>query len=174
MYFNNKTFAILTLCGSFIVASLFLACTNKVVSYRGRWVDDADRIALQEGGPHKGSWQTRDVIITYEYVKDAQNLQISGVVELSDHLKMGFSTLEYMNINVISVENGFVLDSKDIKTFGYRRYMAFMGKMTFETQLELSQGAVAVSFSYSGTVMEGGGRGDWRFWKVPSLNPPQE
>lgn len=174
MHFHNRTLAILTLCVSFIAGSLFLACNNKIVSYRGRWVDDADRIALQEGGPHKGSWQTRDVTIAYEYVKDAQSLQISGVVELSDHLKMGFSTLEYLNINVISLENGFVLDSKDIKTFGYRRYIDFMGKMTFETHLELSEGAVAVSFSYSGTVMEGGGRGDWRFWKVPSLNPPEE
>jgi hypothetical protein len=174
MRFNNKTLAILTLCVSFIAGSLFLACNNKVFSYRGRWVEDADRITLQDGGPHKGSWQTRDVIIAYEYVKDAQSLQISGVVELSDHLKTGFSTLEYLNINVISVENGFVLDSKDIKTFGYRRYIAFMGKMTFETHLELSEGAVAVAFSYSGTVMEGGGRGDWRFWKVPSFNPPEE
>ena len=174
MRFNNKTLAIITICMSFIAGSLFLACNNKFLSYRGRWVEEADRIVLQDGGPHKGSWQTRDVIIDYEYVKDAKSLQISGVVELSDHLKTGFTTLEYMNINVISLENGFVLDSKDIKTFGYRRYIDFMGKMTFETHLELSEGAVAVSFSYSGTVMEGGGRGDWSFWKVPSFNPPEE
>ena len=174
MHFNNRNFIILTMCVSFIAGSILLACNNKILSYRGRWVDDADRITLQDGGPHKGNWQTRDLTIAYEYVKDAQSLKISGVVELSDHLKMGFSTLEYLNINVISVENGFVLDSKDIKTFGYRRYMDYMGKMTFETHLELSEGAVAVSFSYSGTVMEGGGRGDWRFWKVPRLNPPKE
>ena len=174
MHFHNRTLAILTLCMSIILGIFFLACNNKVMSYRGRWVDDEDRITLQEGGPHKGNWQTRDLTIAYEYVKDAQSLKISGVVELSDHLKMGFSTLEYLNINVISVENGFVVDSKDIKNFGYRRYMAFMGKMSFETQLELSEGAVAVSFSYSGTVIEGGGRGDWSFWKVPSLNPPEE
>jgi hypothetical protein len=174
MRFNNKTLAILTICVSFIAGSLFLACNNKILSYRGRWVEEADRIALQDGGPHKGSWQTGDVIIEYEYVKDAQSLQISGVVELSDHLKNGFSTLEYMHINVISLENGFVLDSKDIKTFGYLRDIDLLGKMNFETRLELSEGAVAVAFSYSGTVMEGSGRADWSFWKVPRFNPPEE
>ena len=174
MRFKGKTIVIPIIFIALLVASLLLACNNKFLSYRGRWVGEADRIALKEGGPHRGSWQTRDVIITYEYTKDARSLQISGVVELSGHLKTGFPILEYMYVNVISLENGFVLDSKDIKTFGYRRHLDYMGKMAFKTRLELSEGAVAVAFSYSGTVKEGSDSGDWHFWKVPSYNPPQE
>ena len=171
---ENQTMVVFKLLMVFLLISLFFACNNKIMSYRGRWVEEADRLALQDGGPHKGNWQTRDVTIEYVYVKDAKSLQISGVVELSNHLKTGFTTLEHLNINVVSLENGFVLDSKDIKTFGYRRYIDYLGKMTFETRLELSEGAVAVAFSYSGKVVEGGGRGDWRFWKVPRFNPPEE
>ncbi|UCG09013.1 MAG: hypothetical protein JSV83_10325 [Desulfobacterales bacterium] len=170
---KNQTIVVFKLLMVFILISLFLACNNKIMSYRGRWVEEADRLVLQDGGPHKGRWQTRDVVIEYQYIKDAKSMQISGVVKLADHLKTGFTTLEYLNINVISLDNGIVLDSKDIKTFGYRRYIDYLGKVTFETRMDLSEGAVAIAFSYSGKVIEGGGRGDWSFWKVPRLSAPK-
>jgi hypothetical protein len=36
------------------------ACQGGLFSYRGRIVEPDKRLALSEGGPHKGSWQTFD------------------------------------------------------------------------------------------------------------------
>jgi signal transduction histidine kinase len=71
-------------------------------------------------------------------------------------------------------ENGIVIQTKPVKTFGYRRHFDLMGPMTFKGQFEKSEEAdiVAVAFSYDGTVMEGGGRTTWDFWKVPRRKPP--
>lgn len=65
------------------------------------------------------------------------------------------------------------MDTKGIKTFGYRRFIDFLGKMSFDGRWDLSGDTVAIVFSYSGKVIDGGGRTDWDFWKVPRRNPPK-
>ena len=162
---------------------LFFACAIKTSLSPGAWVEENDRIALQDGGPHKGSWQTRDLTIDYEYQEAAKNLKVNGEIKLADYIPKGYSTLDYLRLNVhLLASSGIVLQTKSIKIFGYRRSIDYLGEMTFNSQLDLPEDTVAFAFSYSGRASQGGGSpiGDnsssgqiaWDFWKVPRRSPP--
>ncbi len=171
------------LFGSFILIILLVACAGKLFTFEGSWVAEDDRISLQDGGPHKGKWQTRDVAIEYAYQQETQKLQISGVVKLGDYLTTGFSTLVHMTVDIFMLDaNGIVLNSELIQNLGYRRHLADLGKMTFTNQLELPADTAAIAFGYRGRVTEGGGgfnknlmgdRIDWDFWKLPGRKPSE-
>ncbi|UCG06284.1 MAG: hypothetical protein JSV83_20615 [Desulfobacterales bacterium] len=180
---KEKTVTLFKLFGLSLLIILLVACAGKMFTYMVSWVAENDRISLEAGGPHKGNWQTRDVAIEYAYQQDTQNLQISGVLKLGDYLTTGFSALEYLTLDIYKLDaDGIVLDSELIRTFGYRRYMDYLGKMTFNKQLDLPEGTSAIAFGYSGKVTQGGGgfretrtgdRIDWQFWKVPGRKPSE-
>jgi hypothetical protein len=162
---------------SFILLFLiqfFLACSGVNPLSRGAWVEEQNRIPVLNDGQQKGIWKTRDLSIKYELSQEASNVRISGVVDFGSPTK-GFGTLEYLTIYIHALkDNGIVLQTKPVKTFGYRRDIDLMGKMSFDGSFDLpgDVNIVAVAFSYSGTVIEGGGRTTWDFWKIPRRKPP--
>ena len=178
---KEKIMIALKLFGLSLLTILMVACAGKAFTYKGRWVAEDDRIFLQAGGPYKGNWQTRDVAIEYAYEKETQNLKISGAVTLGDYLTIGFSTLDYLTLDIFAIDaDGIVLNSELIRTFGYRRYMDFLGKMTFDRQINLPEGTQSIGFAYRGRATQGGGgirairdvdRIDWDFWKTPGRKP---
>jgi hypothetical protein len=156
-------------------ALLFFACVGVNPLSPGAWVEDKDRIPVLHQGQQSGSWQTRDLSIAYELRQQANRLEISGVVDFGAYVTNGFSTLEYLTIYIHALkDNGIVLKTIPVKTFGYRRDFYLLGKMSFKGHFDMPADVdvVAVAFSYSGTVMEGGGRTTWSFWKVPHRTPP--
>ena len=168
--------------GTFLLIIFLAACAGKLGTYKGSWVAEADRIALQDGGPHQGTWQTRDVAIEYTYQQNSQNLQISGAVQLGSYLKTGFNILEYFTIDFFMLDaDGIVLSSKLILNYGYRRNLDFFEMTAFDDNLVLPADTAAIAFGYSGRVTEGGSgkigegrRGEqiaWNFWKVPGRRP---
>lgn len=166
----------------FVLMTFLFACGGKLLSYRGSWIEEQDRISLQAGGPHKGIWQTRDLSIEYEYQQEAQSLLISGVVYLADYLKI-MGTLDHLALEIQLLEvDGIVQDTKGIWTFGTRRSIDSFGKMSFNSRLDLYEDTVAMAFSYSGKINQGGGgalksssgeKAEWGFWKVPHRKPPE-
>jgi hypothetical protein len=170
-----------------LLIHLFFACAIKTSLSPGAWVEENDRIALQDGGPHKGSWQTRDLSIDYEYREAAKNLEVTGEIKLADYIPKGFSTLDYLRIYIHFLSsNGVVLETKSVKFFGYMRSLDYLGKLSLNSQSDLPEGTVAFAFSYNGRASQGGGGGGsfigensssgqiaWDFWKVPRRNPPK-
>ena len=167
----------------FVLINLCIACVGGTSLSPGAWVEEEDRISMQDGGPHKGSWQTRDLSINYEYREATSSLQITGVIELASYLQYNFNTLEHLRLNIHFLEaNGIVLETERIKVFGYRRFLDFLGEMSFNSDFDLTQETVAFAFSYHGRVTEGalppslsssGGRIDMEFFKVPRRGPPK-
>ena len=178
---EEKILIAFKLFGLTILTISLVACAGKVFTYKGSWVAEDDRISLQSGGPHKGKWQTRDVAIEYAYQQKTENLQISGVLTLGDYLTTGFSTLDYLTVDFFALNaDGIVLKSELIRTFGSRRYIDYLGKMSFNKQIELPADTTAIAFAYRGRVTQGGGgigetkqgdRIDWDFWKIPGRRP---
>jgi len=184
MYAAHKASIALKVLLVGLLINLFFACAVKNSLSPGAWVEEKDRIAIQDGGPHKGSWQTRDLTIDYEYLEAAKNLQVSGEIKLADYIPKSFTILDYLRLNIhFLTSSGDVLEVKRITYFGYRRLIDFIGKMTFNSQLDMPEDTVAFAFSYSGRASEGGGNpvGDnnssgqitWDFWKVPHRSPPK-
>ena len=169
--------------GSFLLIILLVACAGRLTTYNGSWVAEGDRIFLQDGGPHKGNWQTRDIAIEFDYQQKRQDLQISGVVKLGSYLTNGFRTLDYLVVDIYTLNaDGIVLNSELMLNYGYRRSLDFVGEMSFNYQMGLPPDTVAIAFGYRGSVSEGGGRiqdnggGDriaWEFWKIPGRKPSE-
>jgi hypothetical protein len=154
---------------------LSLACAGVNPLSPGAWVEDKDRIPVLHQGEQKGTWQTRDLSIAYELTQKADKLELSGIVDFGAYLTKGFSTLGYLTIYIHALkDNGIVLKTVPVKTFGYRRDFDLLGKMSFKGHFDMPAGAdiVAVAFSYSGTALDNGGRITWDFWKVPHRTPP--
>lgn len=184
MNLKMKSSLVLKLLIACLLINLWVACAGGGTALSpGAWVEEADRIAVLDGGPHKGNWQTRDLTINYEYQEAVKNLQISGVIEFADYIPKGFNTLEYLKLYIHFLEaDGTVLETRSIRIFGYRRYLDFIGEITFNHRYDLTGNTVSFAFSYSGRVIQGGGTGigssargriDWDFWKVPRRNPPK-
>ena len=169
--------------GSFLLIILLVACAGRLTTYNGSWVAEGDRIFLQDGGPHKGNWQNRDIAIEFDYQQKLQDLQISGVVKLGSYLTNGFRTLDYLVVDIYTLNaDGIVLNSDVMLNYGYRRNLDFVGEMTFDNQLALPANTAAIAFGYRGRVSEGGGTipksggGDgiaWEFWKIPGRKPSE-
>ena len=154
---------------------IFFSCSGVNPLSSGAWVEEKNRIPVLQDDQQEGSWKTRDLAINYELRQEGNTIHISGEVDFGGHISGGFSTLERLTVYIHSLkDDGIVLETKPVKTFGYRRHFDLMGPMTFKGQFETSgeTDIVAVAFSYDGTVMEGGGRTKWDFWKVPRRKPP--
>ena len=64
--------------GWFFLIIVLVACGGRFTTYNGSWVAEDHRISLQDGGPHEGNWQTRDVAIEFAYHQKPQYLQNYG------------------------------------------------------------------------------------------------
>lgn len=178
MQFKMNTAIIFNIFISLILIGTLAACGGSLFSYRGATVKAENRIALEAGDPHEGRWQTRDLTIDYVYQINDNNLEISGIVELAASLKTGFTTLNYLYISLNLLDDeGKVLETKGIKSFGHQSWILTMAKMSFTRRLEPPEDISAIAFSYKGRVSEGGATpkgtgtgGDaifWNFWEVP-------
>jgi hypothetical protein len=180
---KKKALVVFKAAGSFLLIILLVACAGRLTTYEGLWVAEDKRISLQDGGPHKGNWQTRDVAIEFDYQQKPQNLQISGVIKLGGYLTAGFRTLDYLILDIYTLDaDGIILNSDVMLNYGYRRNLDFVGEMTFDNQLALPANTAAIAFGYRGRVSEGGGiipksgGGDgiaWEFWKIPGRKPSE-
>ena len=93
-----------------------------------------DRIALRQGGPHAGSWESTDVLMKYQYVGQP------GVIKLGIQAK---AKRKYNQLTIwVSFldTDGKILESKTVYNSGYRqgfwrRYMGGVEK-TFEMPRE--------------------------------------
>ena len=176
MCFRKITLMTFKLFIVFTLINLLWACSGVNPLSPGAWVEEKNRVSLLAAGPQKGSWETRDLTIEYELVHQDDALQISGVVDFGGHHTSNFTTLEYLTIYIHAVgPNGIVRQTKAVKTFGFRRQIWMMGKLSFDGDFEMSADfdIIAVAFSYSGTVQTGGGETGLDFWKVPRRKPPE-
>ena len=182
MEHKNESSLIFRLSIAGLLIQLCAACAGGTALSPGSWVEDQDRIAVLDGGPHEGSWQSRDMTINYEYKEAVKNLQISGGIELADYIPKGFNALEHLKLYIHFLNaDGMVLETRNIRNFGYRRHLDLIGEMTFNNRFDLTEETVYFAFSYSGKVIQGGGTGVsssrgriyWDFWKVPRRSPPR-
>jgi hypothetical protein len=182
---KDKALKASTLLMYFVLINLCIACAGSNPLSPGAWVPEEDRITVMDGGPHKGNWKTRDLSIHYEYQEGAPGLQVKGVIELANYIRMGYNALEYLHLNIHLLEsNGIVLSTQRIGSSGFLQPFRLAREMTFSGNFDLTQDTVAFAFSYSGRAVTADGPGpssssdsegriDWEFWKVPRRSPPK-
>ena len=151
----------------FLLAGL-AACQGSLTSYRGKPVEAKNRFDLLEGGPQKGDWQTRDLRVEFQYLREQQDLQISGLVKPQDYLlHYNFMKSFFLGLHFVDA-GGKVLVDVAIMSAGYRVEMP--DQMAFKANLKIPPDGTAIAFSYRGSAFiigdDGGGDG-WNFWQGP-------
>lgn len=153
MEISKKILLILTRYILIIFLVSITACQGGLFSYRGRIVEPDKRLALSEGGPHKGSWQTFDLMVDYQYEQKAGKLHLSGVAELSYHYKANYDNLDHFYLTVFFLDTeGKVLDSELVLN-------AISSDLDetfpFEKNLEIPSNSVSIAFHDMIGVREG-------------------
>jgi hypothetical protein len=151
----------------FLLAGLS-SCQGSLTSYRGKPVEAKNRFNLLEGGPHEEDWQTRDLRVAFQYLREQQDLQISGLVKLQDYLlHYNFMKSFFLSLHFVDT-GGKVLVDETLMLAGYRVEMP--EQMAFKANLKILPDSTAIAFSYSGRAFivgdDGGGNG-WDFWQGP-------
>ena len=144
----------------------FTACNASLFSYSNATVDAENRIALLEGRSRKGSWNTRDLLVSYNYKMDANVLQLSGQIEFDNQLNK-FPSLNHFSLWAYFLnEEGKILEYKTIVVAGYRKRLK---NISFDHNIEMPSNVNSMAFGYDGTASESGeeGAATWDFWKIP-------
>ena len=151
----------------FLLAGLS-SCQGSLTSYRGKTVEAKNRFDLLEGGPHEGDWQTRDIRVEFQYLREQQDLRISGLVKTQDYLlHYNFMKSFFLGLHFVDA-GGKVLVDETIMSAGYRVEMP--EQMAFKANLKIAPDSTAIAFSYRGSAFisgEFGWGGGWEFWQGP-------
>jgi hypothetical protein len=129
MEFRKATMGAFKCCLLFL-SILLIACQGL------QTVAPKHRIALLQGGPHAGSWESNDVYLEYQYVRQP------GIIKLSISIKAKFR-FNQLSVWVSFLDSeGKILETKSIYNSGYlressreRRYKGSVEK-TFEMPTE--------------------------------------
>ena len=110
---------------------LLMACASTP-----KTVAQEERISLQDGGPHSGTWESRNVSVDYRYSKQSDAIQL----RVSPRAKRQFSEL---TIWVLFVDaKGNVLENQEVYSIGARP-----GSSALENKFKIPPGTTYLSFN---------------------------
>lgn len=137
-----------------ILLVTFLSSCQGMTSYRGGKVSQENRIPLVENGKDSGSWNTRDIEVDYQYVKNGSKLELSGKVLFTSVITYNFIILDYFHLNaVFTDEQGNVLETTGLLSTAKSDPD---DPEPFNVTLAVPGNAKFMAFSYSGVGRETG------------------
>jgi len=143
--------------------SLASGCIEVPMLFHGNTVSSVPVVALQEGSPAAGRWETFDLIIDYKYIKQGDSFEISGQAALSQHYQMTYDGISRMYSYIFFLDK----DSRVLET----AYLVnawtgnTQGIQAFSKSYKVPIGTTGFSFGYSGEVSED--LGNKTFYELP-------
>ena len=137
--------------------AILSSCVSVINPYEGKTVSESNIIPLKRGGPHEGSWNTKQVSFDYSYTHQQPNaINISGEIfcheasywtlEIVDSLIFRIS---FIDSDAKLIENR-ILWTRGVDNFTYQWHVS-------DRTVELPPNTAAIGFSYLGSVREAGG-----------------
>ena len=145
-----------------MLLALLTGCGGKSSSYVGRPVDEDKRIAILDGGPHEGVWETSHVTVNYQYNRQAETMKLSGKASV----KRG-GMIDYFSLHIHFIDGqGKINQNLQLVTAGGRNQVH---EFSFEKKMKLEMDTRSMVFSYKGATRGiGDGSGSVNeFWKTP-------
>ena len=143
---SKKKIPELNKCWFIIVSVLLVAFQYSCVSTGQMAVAPERRIPLFESTPHAGSWESNDVALEYQYVKQTDIIQLS----VTGKAKRGYDQL---NVWVLFVDaGGKVLERGSIYNSGFRsgtsKHRPHKGKIEVAFEMPLETTHIAFQSSW--------------------------
>lgn len=130
--------------GAFKYGLLFLSLL--LITCQGlQTIAPKDRIDLLQGGPHAGSWESNDVFLEYEYVRQSGRIKLG----ISVKAKLKFDQLSVW-VSFLDTE-GKILETKSVYNSGYRLGLSLKrrNKTSVEKTFEMPLGTNQLAFRSS-------------------------
>ena len=138
-------------------------CIETPMLFHGNTVSSVPVVALLEGSPTAGRWETFDLIIDYKYIKQGESFEISGHAALGQHYQMTYDGVSRMYVYIFFLDQ----DSRVLET----AYLinVWTGNtqdiQDFSKPYKVPNGTTLISFGYSGEVSED--LGNMTFYELP-------
>lgn len=127
-------------------------CVATADLYKGHPVTKVPVVALENGGPNAGRWQTFDLTIEYQYTLNNDTLDLSGRVIPSDFYRMNFSNFRRLTVYAFALDqNNRVLETMQLVWLGGVRTDE---NYAFSRHFLVPTGATRLSFGYDGEARE--------------------
>jgi hypothetical protein len=151
-------------------SSMLLGCQSLNVGPVGHIVPQDKWILLSQAGNQSGKWQTRDLVLEYEYDRDHTHLYITGVIHFATPIRNQWELIQYFHLDAIPVDAQGTVQGMIALTTAGEINLLYDGPIDFNKTLTLPENTVAIAFSYTGRGSGGGsyfdgGYGD--FWEYP-------
>jgi hypothetical protein len=148
------------LMAGILLWGMVIGCQTTGSTREGLTVPQGNRIMLKPGGPHVGTFATRNMNINYTYHLENSKLRVAGNWDTRyrdiDRLSM---TLFYLD------EDGTVIDYFPFFTRPRRVVQGRVMDNRFEREFDLPADAAAISIGYTGRSRLGGPEGKGRVFR---------
>ncbi|SPF46361.1 conserved exported hypothetical protein [Syntrophobacter sp. SbD1] len=154
-------------CFSSAIAAVLLIAAVQTAGARARSVSPEDRLSISQPR-YSGTWKGNDLSVVYSYSTNQGQMTLSGRVEFSYSMVMGYVILEDFRLSAVLLdENGIVLEEIGLAT----EHDGF-DPIPFNRQISLPPKAAYIAFGYQGIAVDAGksGQGRTSFWHDPVRN----
>jgi hypothetical protein len=143
----------------FALIVLLSACVGSK-GYVGQYIQSDKIITIEKDTLQKGTWNTFDLIVNYEYEIDGDLLRVSGRGELGEHYKMNYDRVRYLWVYLFTLDrDGIINGSISLPVHMFRTEDRF----EFERSVKLTDETRAISFGYDGFASEYDSRSPFYF-----------
>lgn len=144
---NKTNVSIIGFALGFLLLSS-VSCQTPSSSWRGKETNEDLRVPLKRNGEGDGKWETRDVLLSYQYREADGRLELSGEVRIANHLRNSFAAMEYFHLRLFFLDaEGRVAGSKNFALGPSRKDV---WDLPFKRSADTPDEAVAIAFGYSG------------------------
>jgi hypothetical protein len=145
----------LFIAAAWLLAGSLLACTTQINRHEGTQATQTERISLNPGGAHAGSWQDGNLVVDYQYTLEPDIFRIQGTVSLTRRLTGTFDTVQNFSVQAnLLTEDGTIVRSLSIVVVGNSTIRQWRVNQTTGPPPAVT----AMVFSYNGRATEGGAR----------------
>lgn len=133
----------------------------------GETVVPERRLLLEDGGSHTGAWVTRDLVFSYEYIRQSGRMTLNGSVEFLGSVG-NFPVMQSFYIQAYYLNAaGQVIAVDRIYNGGRGKEI---GTWRFTRNLSIPPETAGWALGYAGTAKDYGtppDAVDWTFWDTP-------
>ncbi len=141
-----------------VPSMMLLGCQTVMTPYSGGTLAPSSLIPLQEGSRHTDHYETLDILVDYDYVRNGDTLQLAGAVRYAPSLQHNFIMVPrfYMRLYFADARgNALSYFQLPVSGYGYSDDV-----MRFNDRWQLPPGTAFMAFGYDGYARDTGGHHD--------------
>ena len=155
---NTKIYRFLKMSFLIMIAAVSLTgCNGRFFTYKDATISQPDYVIQLQQGDQQGVWKTNELALNYKYHMTTETLKLYGAVELVGGFHIGFNSTDRLVVQLLFLDNtGTVIDDVVLYSADYK-HQIHMFPMNFDRTFTVPKNTSAISFTYDGKLLDGGG-----------------